>query len=54
VADAMIKAGFVISGGPEITALLAAFPRATMVILIMGITQTQALVLDLTTPAASK
>jgi hypothetical protein len=52
--DGVFRIGFVISGGPEITALLTAFPRATMVILIMGITQTKALVLDLTTPAASK
>src|SRR6266446_288691 len=52
--DRVFRIGFVISWRPEITAFLTAFPRATMVILIMGITHTKAFVLDLTTPAASK
>ncbi len=52
--DRVFRIGFVISGRPEITTLLTAFPRAPMLILIMGITHTKALVLDLTTPAASK
>ena len=52
--DRVFRIDFVISWRPEITALLTAFPRATMVILIMGVAQTKALVLDLTTPTASK
>ena len=52
--DRVFRIGFVLSRCPEITALLTAFPRATMLILIMGITQTKTLVLDLTPPAASK
>ena len=45
---------FVISRRPEITALLTAFPRATMLVLIVRVTQTKAFVLDLTPPAASQ
>ena len=52
--DRVFRIGFVITRRPEITAFLTAFPRATMLILIMGIAQTKALVLDLTPPAASK
>ena len=52
--DRVFRIGFVIARRPELTALLAAFPRATMLILIMGIAHTKALVLDLTPPAASK
>ena len=52
--DGVFRRGFVISRRPEITTLLTAFPRATMVILIVGVAQTQALVFDLTTSAASK
>ena len=51
--DWVFRRGFVIAWRPEITAFLTAFPRATMLILIVGIAQTQALMLDLTTPAAS-
>ena len=52
--DGVFRIGFVISGRPEITALLTGFPRATVFILIVGIAQTKAFVLDLTIPAASK
>ena len=52
--DGVFRIGFVITRRPEITALLTTFPRATMVILIMGVAHTKALVLDLTPPAASK
>ena len=52
--DRIFRRGSVISRRPEITALLTGFPRATMFILIVGVAQTQAFVLDLTPPAASK
>ena len=52
--DGVFRIGFIISGRPEIAALLTAFPRATMLILIMGVAHTKALVLDLTTSATSK
>ncbi len=52
--DGVFRIDFVISGRPEITALLTTFPRATMLILIMGVAHTKALVLDLTPSAASK
>ncbi len=52
--DWVFRIGFVISGRPEITTLLTAFPRATMLILIMGVAHTKALVLDLTPSATSK
>jgi len=52
--DWVFGIGFEISRRPELTALLTAFPRAPMLILIMGIAHTKALVLDLTPPATSK
>jgi hypothetical protein len=52
--DRVFRRGFVIAWRPEITALLAAFPRVTMLIFIGGIAHTEAFVLDLATPAASK
>ena len=52
--DGVFRIGFVISRRPEIPAFLTAFPWATMLILIMGVAQTKAFVLDLTPPAASK
>ena len=52
--DRVVRRGFVLAWRPEITALLAAFPGTTMVILIMGIAHAKAFVLDLTPPAASK
>ena len=52
--DGVLRIAFVIAWRPEITAFLAAFPWATMSILIMGIAQAKAFVLDLTTPAASQ
>ncbi len=52
--DWVFRIGFVISRGPEITTLLTALPRATMLILIVGVAHSKALVLDLTTSAASK
>src|SRR5439155_20869639 len=52
--DGVFRIGFVITRRPKITALLTALPRAAMVILIMGVAQTKALVLDLTAPTASK
>lgn len=44
----------VISWRPELPAFLAAFPRSSMPILIVGITQAKALMLDLAAPPASK
>ena len=52
--DGVFRRGFVISGRPEITTLLTAFPRAPVLILIMGVAQTQTFVLDLTPSAASQ
>src|SRR5439155_19932518 len=52
--DRVFRIGFVIAWRPELTAFLAAFPRPTMLILIVGIAHTKAFVLDLATPAASK
>jgi predicted membrane-bound dolichyl-phosphate-mannose-protein mannosyltransferase len=52
--DWMFRRGFVLSWRPDITACLTAFPRATMLILIVGVAQTKAFVLDLATPAASQ
>ena|SRR6266571_5123410 len=52
--DWVFRRGLVIVRWPERTAFLTAFPRAAMGILIMGGAQTQARVLDLTTPAAAQ
>ncbi len=52
--DRVFRIPLVIAWRPEFTALLTTFPRATMLILIMGIAHTKALVLDLTPSAASK
>jgi len=52
--DGVFRRGFVISGRPEITTRLTDFPGATVLILIMGVAQSKALVLDLTPPATSK
>src|SRR5215475_16168463 len=56
VADAVIEAPLVISWRPEFPALLTAFPRAAMLILIVGIAQTEAFVLHLapSTPSQRK
>ena len=52
--DWILRIAFVISWRPEITALLTAFPRPTMLILIVGIAQAKAFVLDLTIAATLK
>jgi hypothetical protein len=52
--DGIFCIGFVISRRPEIPAFLTAFPRPTMLILIMGVAHTKAFVLDLTPPATPK
>src|SRR5712692_3648397 len=52
--DGVLRIVFVLARRPEITALLTALPRATMLILIVGVAQTQTFVLDLTPSAASK
>src|SRR5713101_3278602 len=52
--DRVFRIDFVIAWGPEIPAFLAAFPRAAVPILIVGIAQAKAFVLDLATPATSK
>ena len=52
--DGVFCIGFVIARRPEIPACLTAFPRPTVLSLIMGGAQTKAFVLDLTPPAASK
>jgi hypothetical protein len=52
--DGVFRLGVVLAWRPERPAVLTAFPRATMVILIMGGAQTHALVLALTPPAASQ
>ena len=52
--DWVFRIPLVISWRPELTALLTAFPRATMLIFIVGITQAEAFVLHLTPPTPSK
>ena len=52
--DGVFRIGFVISGRPEITILLTAFPGATVFILIVRVAHTEAFVFDLTIPTASK
>ena len=52
--DGVLRLGFVLARRPEITALLTALPRATMLILRVGVAQTQTFVLDLTPSAASQ
>ena len=52
--DGVLGVELVISWRPEIPAFLAAVPRSPMPILIVGITQAKALMLDLAAPAASK
>ena len=52
--DGVLRIAFVISWRPEIAALLTTFPRPSMLILIVGITHAKALMLHLTSPAASK
>src|SRR4029434_10985611 len=44
----------VVQAPQELTALLTALPRAAMLVLIVGITQAEALVLHLAPPAPSK
>src|SRR5215470_2015172 len=51
--DRVFRIPLVISGRPELTALVTALPRATMLILIVGITQAEAFVLPLAPPAPS-
>lgn len=52
--DRVFRIPLVISWRPELTALLTALPRAAMLVLIVGITQAEALVLHLAPPAPSK
>jgi hypothetical protein len=52
--DRVCRIPLVISWRPERTALLTAFPRAAMLILIVGIAQTEAFVLHLALPTSSK
>ena len=52
--DRVFRIPLVISWRPERTALLTALPRATMLVLIVGVTQAEALVLHLAPPAPSK
>src|SRR6266852_6117906 len=52
--DGVLRIAFVISWRPEIAALLTTFPRPSMLILIVGITHAKALMLHLTSPAASQ
>ena len=52
--DRVFRIPLVIAWRPELTALAAALPRAAMLVLIVGITQAEALVLHLAPPAPSK
>ena len=52
--DRVFRIPLVISWRPELTALLTAFPRAAMLILIVGIAQAKAFMLHLAPPAPSK
>ena len=52
--DGVFRVEFVISWRPELPAFLTTFPRPTMPILRVGIAQAKALMLYLTSPAASK
>ena len=52
--DRVFRIPLVISWRPELTALLTAFPRAAMLIFIVGITQAEAFVLHLTPPTPSQ
>src|SRR5467141_3770949 len=52
--DGVLRIAFVISWRPELPAFLTTFPRPSMLILIVGIAQAKALMLHLTSPAASK
>src|SRR5437899_10269768 len=52
--DRVFRLPLVIAWRPELTALLTALPRAAMLVLIVGITQAEALVLHLAPPAPSK
>jgi hypothetical protein len=52
--DRVFRIPLVIAWRPERTALLTAWPRAAMRVLIGGIAQAEALVLDLAPPAPSK
>src|SRR3989441_5239787 len=52
--DRVFRIPLVISWRPELTALLTAFPRAAMLILIVGIAQAEAFVLHLASPTPSK
>jgi hypothetical protein len=52
--DRVFRIRLVISGRPELTALLTAFPRAAMLILIVGIAHAEAFVLHVAPPAPSK
>jgi len=52
--DRVFRIPLVISWRPERTALLTALPRAAMLVLIVGITQAESLVLHLAPPAPSQ
>jgi hypothetical protein len=52
--DRVFRIPLVISWRPELTARLTAWPRAAMLVLIVGITQAEALVLHWAPPAPSK
>src|SRR4029453_4364082 len=52
--DRVFRIPLVISWRPELPALLTAFPRAAMLIFIVGIAHAEAFVFHLTSTAASK
>lgn len=52
--DRVFRIRLVISGRPELTALLTAFPRAAMLVFIVGIAHAEAFVLHLAPPTPSK
>ena len=52
--DWIFRISFVITWRPEIPAFLTAFPRTTVLILIVGIAHTKAFMLHLASPPASK
>jgi hypothetical protein len=52
--DRVFRIPLIISWRPELTALLTAFPRAVVLILIVGIAQAEALVLHLAPPTPAK
>ena len=52
--DRVFRIPLIIAWRPELTALVTAWPRAAMLILIVGITQAEAFVLHLAPPTPSK